>query len=204
MATQAQIAEHLGLSQPAIAQLVALGILQRAGRAGMDIDACRLAYIGHLRDIAAGRTGDATLTSERIRLTSAQAAKVEMANAQRRGEILEIGPMVQLFCDQAAMVRTRLLAIPSSAAPDIHRCKTVSETQQALADAIHEALEALCADAEAAEAAITNAAPQPPGDHEDDDADDTETMPAPRNRGRGTSARADGAKPRRAGLTRQD
>jgi phage terminase Nu1 subunit (DNA packaging protein) len=47
MASQIEIAAHLNLSDRQIRNLVADGVLPASrGRGGMDLDACRLAYVG--------------------------------------------------------------------------------------------------------------------------------------------------------------
>ena len=55
MATQKQIGEHLDLSDRSIRYLIARRVFERSRRRTFDVDACRRAYIRHLREIAAGR-----------------------------------------------------------------------------------------------------------------------------------------------------
>ncbi len=199
MATQQQAAEYLDLNQSTISALIASGILSTAGRSGIDLDQARVEYIRHLRDVAAGRSGDESLTGERIRLTKAQAHKVEMQNAIRAREVLEWENCVKLFCDQAARVRTHLMALPSSIAPAAHRAKTVAETCAVIEAGITESLEALTSEPSDVQAALTNSAPQPNEDN-DDEIENTEEQPAeaePARNGRG--ARSGPNKRRRAG-----
>lgn len=196
MATQQELAEHLDLSQPSIAVLVKAGVFEAAARGGLNIDACRIAYIRHLRDSAAGRSGDDNLTTQRTRVARETADKLEIANAQRRTEILEIGPIVQLFSAQAAMVRTQLLSVPSSISPAVHRCKTVGAVCSTIEAGITAALEALCADPATVSDAITKNAPKPTGaEHDEIDDDDDHAQKRHRNQGRGRGARK-GTQPR--------
>ncbi len=58
MATQKQVGEHLELSDRSIRYLIARGVLERSGRRKFDVDACRRAYLRHLREIAAGRAAE--------------------------------------------------------------------------------------------------------------------------------------------------
>lgn len=69
MASQAEIARHLDLSQAAVSQLIRDDILPTAPRGEFDVDACRVAYIRHLRNAASGRSsgdGEKTLTAARV------------------------------------------------------------------------------------------------------------------------------------------
>lgn len=55
MATQAEIGTHLDLSDRSVRELLTKGVLPSAPRGEHDLDACRLAYVRHLRAVAAGR-----------------------------------------------------------------------------------------------------------------------------------------------------
>lgn len=96
MATQVEVAQHLDLSDRQVRNLIADGVLPASkGVGGLDIDACRIAYIGYLRGIASGQvrqqeardsadneSGDTAkrLEQERLRLTAAQAEGQELKN----------------------------------------------------------------------------------------------------------------------------
>lgn len=68
MATQSEIAEHLDLHDRHVRRLVADGILPASkGKGGLEIDACRLAYIRYLRGVQSGQVrpaGDETTAEE--------------------------------------------------------------------------------------------------------------------------------------------
>lgn len=55
MATQAEIGLHLDLSDRSVRDLISRGVLPQSPRKALDLDACRIAYIRHLRETAAGR-----------------------------------------------------------------------------------------------------------------------------------------------------
>jgi hypothetical protein len=59
------------------------------------------------------------------------------------GLVVMVSDVAKLVGEEYAKVRTRLLAIPSNFAPQIHRCKTVSEVNDLMERAIVEALEEL-------------------------------------------------------------
>lgn len=94
MATQHDIARHLGIAQPTVAGLVRSGVIAAAGRGSYDLDAARLAYCSHLREQAAGRAGQPgaalDLSTERARLAAAQAEAQERKNAHERGDVMSI------------------------------------------------------------------------------------------------------------------
>lgn len=95
MATQLEIAAHLDLGDRQIRNLIADGVIPGSkGHGGLDLDACRLAYIRYLRGMGSGQVkpevlddfagvdplAEAKLTQERLRLTSAQAEGQELKN----------------------------------------------------------------------------------------------------------------------------
>lgn len=83
--TQVQFGDLVGISQQAVSDLVRRRILVD----GASADEWLLAYCDHLRGIAAGRGGEASLelSAERARLAKEQADKIEMQNAVTRGEL---------------------------------------------------------------------------------------------------------------------
>lgn len=96
MATQADVARHLDLSQQAISKLKNAGVITApAGRNGYDLDACRIAYVRHLRNSAAGRDSArvGSLEAERARLAAAQAEAQERKNRRDRGELGSVAEM---------------------------------------------------------------------------------------------------------------
>jgi hypothetical protein len=58
-----------------------------------------------------------------------------------------VPPVASLVGQEYAVVRTKLLAIPSEQAPRVHRCRTVAEVQDTLREIITRILEELTADA---------------------------------------------------------
>lgn len=59
------------------------------------------------------------------------------------GLVVEVHHVARAVGESVARVRNRLLAIPAERAPEIHRCKTAAQVQDALMTAITEALEEL-------------------------------------------------------------
>lgn len=151
MATQAEIAEHLDLSQQAVSQLLAARVLPKARRAELDLDACRVAYVRHLREIAAGRASEASaeegldLVEQRARLAKSQADAQEMRNHTARGALIPRPAMVAVLTASFANCRARLLAIPTRAAPLLIGRTSLPTIRDKLTELVSEACAELAA-----------------------------------------------------------
>ena len=84
--TQAEIAEHLDISDRRVRELAAEWAVDSRE---LTLNEWRLRYLRKLREEAAGRagTGDLDLVSERARLAKAQADRIEMQNAVTRKQL---------------------------------------------------------------------------------------------------------------------
>lgn len=109
--TQAEIAEHVDLSDRSVREFLS--------DAGMDhkqwtLDGFRIAYIRHLREMAAGRAaaGDLDLATERAMLAREQRIKIEMQNAVTRGELAPVALLEEVLTAAASKVAGVLDAIP--------------------------------------------------------------------------------------------
>lgn len=132
MATQVEVATHLDLSDRQVRNLLSDGVLPGSkGTGGLDIDACRLAYIRYLRGLSSGQIrpaaadvhvdidplADHKLTQERLRLTSAQAEAQELKNEVTRRRLIpveaftfilsKLAPAISSTCDTLPMVLRR-------------------------------------------------------------------------------------------------
>ncbi len=107
---QAEFGELVGISQPAVSDLLARGVLIE-GEAG---GAWLKQYCRHLREIAAGRAanGDLDLATERARLAKEQADKVAMQNATQRGELAPVAAMEAVLATAGTRVGKILDTIP--------------------------------------------------------------------------------------------
>lgn len=108
--TQAQFATLVGISQQAVSDLVARGVLSRGDTARAWLQA----YCANLREQAAGRasTGDLDLVQERARLAREQADKVALENKQSRRELASVTLMERTLGMLANKVVGLLEAIP--------------------------------------------------------------------------------------------
>ena len=146
MATLAEIADHLDLSIRSVSSLKRSGILPDAGRGTNDLDVCRRAYIGHLRETAAGRSaayGTLDLTAERAALARAQTAKVERENNLAEGELVTVEEVHISVTSAFARVRSRLMALPARLTPLVAATRDKPEVQAMLKDAVYDTLSEL-------------------------------------------------------------
>lgn len=159
MATQAEIAVHLDLSQGAVSKFLAEQSIERTS-AGYDLAEVRVAYIRRIRTQAAGHTGadgKQNLITERAKLAALQVDAHTMKNELARGELLPRLEVVAAMQDANARVRARLLAIPPRAAPIVAAMAAPVEVQAKLTEFVHEAL------AELAGTEVTSDADHEPG-----------------------------------------
>ncbi len=109
---QGAFGDLVGISQQAVSDLVRRGVLAD-GAAG---DEWLLAYCDHLREVAAGRGGEAgkDLTAERARLAREQADRLAMQNAVTRGELAPAHLMEQVLSKVGARAGRILETIPGT------------------------------------------------------------------------------------------
>ncbi|MBI1207893.1 MAG: hypothetical protein GC191_11475 [Azospirillum sp.] len=146
MATQAEVAEHLFLTDRSIRDLISRGVLPAARRGQLDMDDCRRRYLDHLRMIAAGRArgsasgdDDLDLAAEKARLTKEQADAAAMKNARDRRELLPRTAVNEAVVDAFGRVRDRLLGLPGRLVATLAN-RTGSDVRRVLTGAIDEAL----------------------------------------------------------------
>lgn len=107
---QADFGDLVGISQQAVSDLVRRDVLPD-GACG---DEWLLAYCDHLREVAAGRGGEAgkELTAERARLAREQADRLAMQNAVTRGELAPAHLLEQVLAKAGARAGRILETIP--------------------------------------------------------------------------------------------
>jgi len=147
MATNDSVASHLGISPTRVSELKSAGILPEARRRANNLTACRIAYLAHLRAVAAGRGskdgGGFDLVGERARLAAAQAERVERENAIAAGEFIRVAEFHLMMTASFARVRSKLLALPSRLAPVMAPAMTPAAAQAALKSEVYAALNEL-------------------------------------------------------------
>ncbi len=108
--TQKQFGELVGISQPAVSDLLMRGVISDGSTAGdWLLDYCR-----NLREVAAGRAaaGDLDLAGERAALARAQRERIEMQNAVTRGELAPVSLIEEVLTKAASKTAGILDAIP--------------------------------------------------------------------------------------------
>ena len=108
--TQKQFGDMVGISQPAVSDLLMRGVLAD----GYSVGDWLVAYCGNLREVAAGRaaSGDLDLAGERAALARAQRERIEMQNAVTRGELAPVALIEEVLTKAASKVAGILDAIP--------------------------------------------------------------------------------------------
>ena len=118
--TQSEFGNLIGVSQPAVSDMLARKVIAPGGTAGEWL----LSYCNHLRETAAGRAaqGDLDLAGERARLAKEQADRVAMQNAVQRGELAPVAALESVLSATGARVGRLLDALPGQIArraPDL-------------------------------------------------------------------------------------
>lgn len=108
--TQAQFADLVGVSQQAISNLIARGVLTAGDTCGQWLRD----YCENLREQAAGRasSGDLDLVQERARLAKEQADKVAMANQVELRELAPVTVLEGVIAKVGRQIAANLEAIP--------------------------------------------------------------------------------------------
>ena len=135
--SQEKFAQLVGITQPAVSQLIRKGVLTR----GASIGQWHREYLENLRKLAAGFKSDyidLDLIKERARLAARQSEKLEIELAEKRHDLVPIAAIASALNFLNGTIRSKLLAFPSrmkSLCPEL----TTRELTRAT-DLIHEVL----------------------------------------------------------------
>lgn len=149
MATLKQVGEHLDLGVSSVSEMVRDGVIPPSkGPGGLDLDACRVAYIRNLRGRAAGRIKQTPppsadgleLNAERARLAHHQANKAELDERETRGELVRADDVVRSVSDAFRRVRARMLSMPTKLTPIVLGSTDAVEVKDAIEAGVLEAL----------------------------------------------------------------
>jgi len=112
MASAAQCAKHIDLSERRFREMLDQGIFKRAARGDYSLDTVRIAYIRKLRAAAEGRAdSSATLTEQRTRIAMAKANNEERKDRRDAGQLIEIGAVTKLVNVERSVVHEKLLGM---------------------------------------------------------------------------------------------
>lgn len=139
MATQIEAANHLGITSRRFRELTADGVLPARKSKGWDVDQCRYAYIDWLRE-AARNSGS---MSEKARLDTARAEKVEFDLAIARGEYVKFDDVISAMGKIITEMRSKLLSMPTKLAPQIIGQERIPVVKDLIETAVYESLESI-------------------------------------------------------------
>lgn len=106
--TQQAFGDLVGISQPAVSDLISRGVLPKDSCAGEWL----IAYCAHLREVAAGRgDGSIDLARERALLAREQRQKVALQNAETRKEIAPRTMLVMVLARAGTKIGAKLDAL---------------------------------------------------------------------------------------------
>lgn len=141
--TQQELADYLDISARMVRYLLEEGVFHKEANGKLDKDKCRIAYIRHLREQAAGRKSEHTeydLIGERARLAKAQADKTELEVGTLQGKLLLAEDVLKEWQKLLAACKAKLMAIPTKCALQIVSLQEPTEIERFLKRMIYEAL----------------------------------------------------------------
>jgi phage terminase Nu1 subunit (DNA packaging protein) len=146
MATQAECAEWLDISERRVRELIDEGVIARAnGKGGYDLKTVVQQYVRNLREVAAGRGGQEAQQEKGghdARRAAALADKAEMEVAEMRGQLVPADEIRDALHSAVMIMKTRILAVPTKAAARLG-VKDMAAAEKVIRDEVVEALEGL-------------------------------------------------------------
>lgn len=114
-ASQAQVAAHLDISQPRVAQFVGEGVFKPLPSRKLDLDTCRLAYIRWLRD----ETRRSTQSAAATRVQDARAKEIELRTAREEGRLWDAEETSAVIQDILGTYRSELEGVAAGSTRDL-------------------------------------------------------------------------------------
>lgn len=146
MATQAECARWMDISERRFRELVSEGVIDKADAGQYDLQTVIHQYVRHLREVAAGRSSDADVAKRKAdaeaRRAVALAGKAELEEAELRRELVPVAQVAEPFAAAVMLMKTRLLSIPTKSAPQIG-ARDVAVAERIIRDEVHAALKEL-------------------------------------------------------------
>jgi hypothetical protein len=107
MATAATAARHICLSVSRFRDLIGEGVFKRMPAGKYDLRVIRETYCRHMQKIAAGRAADggAALSTQRSRLASAQAARMEFEVSREMGNFVSLPVIKDMLISTFSTIR---------------------------------------------------------------------------------------------------
>ncbi|WP_166300390.1 hypothetical protein [Bradyrhizobium sp. 2S1] len=127
--SQAQVAQHLDISQPRVAQFVGEGVFKPLPTRKLDLDACRIAYVRWLRD----ETRKSAQSAAAARVQDARAKAIELRTAREAGKLIAVDDLETWMAETLSMFRSTLWGLPAASTRDL---TLRAEIQKHLDDAL--------------------------------------------------------------------
>ncbi|WP_313194866.1 hypothetical protein [Shinella zoogloeoides] len=152
--TQSALGRHLDLSERSIRELFGKGVfppnVDSRALTSDDLDTCRVAYIRHLRDQAAGRSKETEEVDESddpdIQLARLRREQIALAKIKRRkvlGELVERNDLRIAVSKAFSRVKTVLMRIPKAQAGTLSVMDDEIAIREHIDVLIHDALDEL-------------------------------------------------------------
>ena len=160
--TTSEFAEAIGVSERIVRDLLKRNIVERSGRrpgAGLPYPEAVQKYCAHLREMAAGRGGKAAagVATERAGLLRAQRERVERANAQEAGKVVDGAEMQAALVTTFFYLRGALMGLPKRLTGVDRR--VMGEVERGVRETLHDLAHAKPFDG----VALPHDEPGPPG-----------------------------------------
>lgn len=140
--TKAELSRELGVSKARVSQYIREGLPVRDdGKIEAEAAFAWVAANVDKSRIAAAQ--DPALNRQRVRLMEAKAEALEIKNAIRRGDLVKKSDVLAELQDKIIPARSKLLAIPDRAAPQLANFKSPQAIEHLLTRLFKEALEEL-------------------------------------------------------------
>jgi phage terminase Nu1 subunit (DNA packaging protein) len=107
--TQKDFAQLVGITQPAISDLLTRGVIAK----GQSAATWLLAYTRHLREAAAGRGADGELAANRAAESATRNELLQIKLKRARGEYVEVAALEQVLATIGAQIASRLEPLPA-------------------------------------------------------------------------------------------
>lgn len=107
--TQADFGHLVGISQPAVAELMAKGVLGKGQLARTWL----LAYTSHLREAAAGRGADGELAANRAAESATRNELLQIKLKRARGEYADVSLIEQVIAYVGTQIASKLEPLPA-------------------------------------------------------------------------------------------
>ncbi len=111
--TADELGDLLGITSRSVRDLAVRGVIHKAGKGRYPVREAVRSYTAHLRDTAALRGGDEATSAARRRESEARALKIELANRQALGELVEVAEVERQWREIVTAARAALMAVTS-------------------------------------------------------------------------------------------